>query len=36
MIIFGINAYHADASEALLIDGKLVAAAEEERFKRIK
>ncbi|MEK7279439.1 MAG: carbamoyltransferase N-terminal domain-containing protein, partial [Nitrospirota bacterium] len=36
MIILGINAYHADAAAALLIDGQLVAAAEEERFKRIK
>lgn len=36
MVILGINAYHADASAALLIDGQLVAAAEEERFKRIK
>ena len=36
MIILGINAYHADASAALLIDGELVAAAEEERFNRIK
>src|SRR5438067_11128774 len=36
MIILGINAHHADASAAILIDGKLVAAAEEERFRRIK
>ena len=34
--ILGINAYHGDASAALVIDGKLVAAAEEERFRRIK
>src|SRR3989338_2753618 len=34
--ILGINAYHGDASAALVIDGKLVAAAEEERFNRIK
>jgi carbamoyltransferase len=34
--ILGINAYHADASAALICDGKLVAAAEEERFNRIK
>jgi len=32
----GINAYHGDASAALVIDGRLVAAAEEERFCRIK
>lgn len=36
MIILGINAYHGDASAALVIDGQLVAAAEEERFNRIK
>ena len=34
--ILGLNAYHADSSAALIIDGKLVAAAEEERFTRIK
>jgi carbamoyltransferase len=36
MIILGINAYHGDASAALVVDGKLVAAVEEERFNRIK
>ncbi len=36
MIILGINAYHGDASAAIVVDGKLVAAAEEERFNRIK
>lgn len=36
MILLGINAYHGDASACLLQDGKLVAAAEEERFRRIK
>jgi carbamoyltransferase len=36
MLILGINAYHGDASAALLVDGQLVAAAEEERFNRIK
>lgn len=35
-IILGINAYHGDASACLVRDGKLVAAAEEERFRRIK
>jgi carbamoyltransferase len=35
-IILGINAYHGDSSACLLIDGKLIAAAEEERFRRIK
>lgn len=36
MIILGINAYHGDASAAIVIDGKLMACAEEERFNRIK
>ena len=36
MIILGLNAYHADSAACLLIDGKLIAAAEEERFRRIK
>ncbi|HMT97014.1 MAG TPA: carbamoyltransferase N-terminal domain-containing protein, partial [Ferruginibacter sp.] len=36
MIILGINAYHADASAAIFVDGKLIAATEEERFTRIK
>jgi carbamoyltransferase len=34
--ILGINAYHGDASAALIADGRLIAAAEEERFNRIK
>jgi carbamoyltransferase len=36
LIILGLNAFHADASAALVRDGVLVAAAEEERFRRIK
>jgi carbamoyltransferase len=36
MIVIGLNAFHADSSAALLRDGKLIAAAEEERFRRIK
>src|SRR5438128_6156122 len=36
MIILGLNAFHADSSAALVRDGMLVAAAEEERFRRIK
>jgi carbamoyltransferase len=36
MYILGINAYHGDSSAALLHDGELVAAVEEERFRRIK
>jgi predicted NodU family carbamoyl transferase len=35
MIILGLNAFHADSSAALVRDGKLIAAAEEERFRRI-
>lgn len=36
MIILGLNAYHGDSSACLVVDGKLVAAAEEERFRRVK
>jgi carbamoyltransferase len=36
MIILGLNAFHADSSAALIRDGKLIAAAEEERFRRTK
>ena len=36
MHILGLNAFHGDASAALLADGQLVAAIEEERFNRIK
>ena len=36
MNILGINAYHANASAALVCDGKLVAAVEEERLNRVK
>jgi carbamoyltransferase len=31
-----VNAFHGDASACLLADGELVAAAEEERFRRVK
>ncbi|MGH3102760.1 MAG: carbamoyltransferase family protein [Gaiellaceae bacterium] len=34
--ILGLNAFHGDAAAALVIDGELVAAAEEERFSRVK
>jgi carbamoyltransferase len=34
--ILGLNVYHGDASAALVVDGELVAAAEEERFTRLK
>ena len=36
MYILGINAYHGDAAAAVLKDGVLIAAVEEERFNRIK
>ncbi len=35
-LILGINAYHADAAACIVRDGQLLAAAEEERFRRIK
>ena len=36
MYILGINAYHADSSAAIFKDGELIAATEEERFRRVK
>ena len=36
MNILGLNAFHGDASAAVLRDGQLVAAVEEERLNRIK
>ena len=36
MNILGLNAFHADSSAALIRDGVLLAAAEEERFRRVK
>ena len=36
MNVLGLNAYHGDVSAALVRDGQLIAAAEEERFRRIK
>ena len=36
MNIIGINAFHADASAAIFVDGKMIAAIEEERFRRVK
>lgn len=35
-VVLGISAYYHDSAAALLIDGLLVAAAQEERFTRIK
>jgi carbamoyltransferase len=34
--ILGISAFYHDSAAAILVDGKLVAAAQEERFTRIK
>ncbi len=36
MIILGINAYHADSSAAIFVNGQMIAAIEEERFRRVK
>jgi carbamoyltransferase len=36
MLILGLNCFHGDSSAALIRDGKLIAAVEEERFRRIK
>ena len=35
-LVLGLNAYHGDASACLVEDGKVICAAEEERFLRIK
>ena len=34
--ILGINAYHGDAAACMLVDGKPVAAIEEERIRRLR
>jgi len=36
MYILGLNAFHGDSSACLFKEGKMIAAAEEERFRRIK
>jgi len=36
MNILGISAYYHDAAACLVIDGKIIAAAQEERFTRVK
>jgi carbamoyltransferase len=36
VIILGISAFHANASAAIVVDNRLVAAVEEERFNRVK
>src|SRR5215831_1603808 len=35
-LILGINAYHGDSSACLVRDGSIMAAGEEERFRRVK
>jgi carbamoyltransferase len=36
VIILGLNSFHGDAAACLVRDGVLIAAAEEERFRRVK
>jgi len=36
MNIIGLNAFHGDSSACLFVDGHMVAAVEEERFRRVK
>ena len=36
MNILGISAYYHDSAAALIVDGKIIAASQEERFTRIK
>ena len=36
MIVIGITGLYHDSSAAVLVDGKIVAAVQEERFTRIK
>lgn len=36
MIVLGISGYYHDSAAALVIDGQVIAAAQEERFSRIK
>jgi carbamoyltransferase len=36
MYILGLNAYHGDSSACIYRDGTIIAASEEERFRRIK
>jgi len=35
-VILGVNAFHGDSAACIVVNGKLIAAAEEERFRRIK
>ena len=34
--ILGISAFYHDSAASLIIDGKIIAAAQEERFSRVK
>src|ERR1700678_3965022 len=34
--ILGLSAYYHDSAAALVVDGRIVAAAQEERFSRVK
>ena len=36
MYVLGLNAFHGDSAACILKNGKLIAASEEERFRRIK
>jgi len=36
MIVLGISAYHGDSAAAIIKDGKIIAAVEEERLNRVK
>ena len=36
MKILGISAFYHDSAASIIIDGKIIAAAQEERFTRIK
>ena len=36
VMILGLNAYHGDSAACLVEDGNLIAAVEEERFRRVK
>ena len=35
-VILGISAYYHDSAASLIIDDKIIAAAQEERFSRLK
>src|SRR3954471_21790159 len=36
MRVLGVSAFYHDSAAALLVDGRIVAAAQEERFTRVK